>query len=675
MYPRGDSRTTRRLSHLTTIVFVWMAAILARLVYLQVYCHADLLAAAEQQHEKQIEVQAPRGTIYDRDGVELAMSLPVDSVCVNPLRIPNLELAADLLAKVLDLDAAALLDRMKSAVANRRGFLWVKRKIHPEESDKLRSFGLDWIEFRTESRRFYPHGELAAHVVGTVDHEERGSSGVELSMEDELQGRPGIIRLTTDVKQRGFDSRVFEEPQPGKNLYLSLNSQIQFVAERELAKAVQENHCRTGTVIVMIPATGEILAMANYPTFDPNVAPRPDEDTSARSNLCVMTPFEPGSVFKVITLTSALETTNLHPGTILNCGGGAMTLFGRVIHDAHPYSALSMADVLAKSSNIGAIQIGLRVGEERLYDYVTRFGFGRPTGICLPGESGGMVRKLKDWQKTSIGSVAMGHEISTTALQLSLACSAVANGGELVKPKLVLHRQRPGGRPEYLSTEPPRRIMKAETANTMRQLMEGVVLRGTGKAAKLTGYTSAGKTGSAQIFDFSTHQYTHKYNASFMGFAPVNRPAVVVVVTLNGASKFGGAVAAPVFHEVATAALRILDVPKDLLFEPPSQDGGDVPADDLAIADLSSSEPALVRTAASDQRGSLVEAAGPGNTVELAGPKVPDFSGKTLRTVLQESSALGLPVEISGQGIARRQVPPAGSILPPGERIRVQFVR
>jgi len=267
-------------------------------------------------------------------------------------------------------------------------------------------------------------------------------------------------------------------------------------------------------------------------------------------------------------LTAALETTSLRPDTIINCGNGSINLFGRIIHDHDRYAALPMADVLAKSSNIGAINIGLKVGDRMMYNYVRKFGFGQKTGIELPGESTGMVRRVSQWTPSSIGSVAMGHEVSTTSLQLALAGAAVANGGLLIKPRLVIGRQKPGDPIETIPADRPERIIQPETAIQMRQMMEGVVLHGTGKKAALAGYTSGGKTGSAQVYDLKAHVYTHTYNASFLGFAPVVNPQIVVAVTLNGTthgtSGFGGAVAAPVFREVAATALRILDVPKDL---------------------------------------------------------------------------------------------------------------
>jgi cell division protein FtsI (penicillin-binding protein 3) len=663
--PRLAPEGTSRLRVLARIGFVWAVLIAARLFYLQVYCHEELASLARLQQVHSIKIQAPRGGIFDRAGQTLAMSVPVDSVFLNPLLTPDLPVAANLLSGVLELDRNRLLGRMRWSQENRKGFLWIQRRITHEQSEKLRSYRLPWVEFSRESQRVYPKGSLGANVIGSVDFEENGNSGLELSLNDELVGQPGAMRVLADVKRRVIESRITKEPQAGKNITLSIDERIQYVADHELKEAVELNHCRTGTVLVMEPRTGEILAMSNYPTFDPNARARTKAELAARMDLAVSVPFEPGSVFKVVTVAAALETTKLTPETIIPCGGGRINLFGRIIHDHKAYSALSMADVLTHSSNIGAIQIGLRVGERHLLEYVRRFGFGEKTGIPLPGESAGMVRDLDAWTRTSIGSVAMGHEISTTALQLALGTSVIASGGWLPKPRLVLWEQRSGGKREAAPVEPARRVLKPETAITMRRMMESVVLYGTGKKARLAGYSSGGKTGTAQIFDLETRRYTHHYNASFAGFAPVTDPAVVVVVTLNGASQYGGTVAAPVFQKVASAALRILGTVKDLPDDLPPVRDEETDTDDLSIAGLGTAPPPLPEAGETE----LVE------SPYLFGPRVPNFRGKSLRAVLEESAAAGIPVEFQGNGIARAQQPPPGSILPAGEKIRVEFAR
>src|SRR5258708_24204693 len=395
-----------------------------------------------------------------------------------------------------------------------------------------------------------------------------------MSFDDELSGRPGLAKVYNDVRQNAYDSVVSRPPEPGTNLTLTLDPNLQYEAEKALAVAISKSSAKTGSIVLLNPYNGDILAMANYPAYDPNGSVAGVREVEgSRSNLAVAAPFEPGSVFKVITLAAALETTNLTPDTIINCGNGTINLFGRIIHDHNRYSSLSMADVLANSSNIGAIQIGLKVGEQKLYEYVRRFGFGRKTGIELPGESAGMLRRLSQWEATSIGSVAMGHEVGGTSIQLALAGAVVANGGMRVKPRLILARQKPGAAEERIAAEKPERVIQPEPDIKMRQMMEGVVLHGTGKQAILRGYTSGGKTGSAQIYDFKAKAYTHHYNASFLGFAPVSNPQIVIAVTLvgtsGGSAGYGGPLAAPGFRAGATSALPMPGVSKDLPDPPP----------------------------------------------------------------------------------------------------------
>ncbi len=688
-----ETQSTKRLLWLLRSLIIWVVVIFLRLIWLQVLQHDDLLRQAQSQQQKVVPIQAQRGSILDRSGQPLAKSLPAESVLVNPKRVKDAAVTANLLAPILGLDRNQLAERIRAAVRRDSGFLWVKRKITAGEAERVRTYRLAEVEFRDETRRFYPHGQLAAHVLGSVgianpnETIERGTAGVEMSLDDDLAGMPGQMRVFNDVKQNSYDSVVGRKPEPGSDIMLTIDQNLQYEAEKEIARAALASGAKSGSIVVMNPYNGEILAMANYPTFDPNEAPVPGESTEARSNLAITTPFEPGSVFKVITLSAALETTSLRPESMINCGNGTLNLMGRVIHD-HVHGTLSMADVLAHSSNIGAIQIGLKVGDQQLYRYVRKFGFGRKTGIELPGESAGILRKVESWTATSIGSVAMGQEVGVTSLQLALAGATVANGGMLVKPKLILARQKKGEALERFTDEKAERAIAPETAIQMRQMMEGVVLRGTGKLyATIKGYTSGGKTGSAQIYDLKTHVYTHNYNASFLGFAPVTNPQIVVAVTLhdtkNGNAGFGGPVAGPVFSKVAMTALRMLDVPKDLpdSSTPLHTPGGDevsntliavssvtlppVQADSSAAAD-ESKEPGP-KDPSPDRRPFL--------TSKLVGPKVPDFRGMTLRAVLEESAATGVQIEVKGNGLARNQEPAAGSILAPGVRVRVQFTR
>lgn len=696
-----ETQSTKRLLWLLRALIAWVVVIFGRLIWLQVIEHDDLLRLAQSQQQKLVPIQAQRGSILDRTGQPLAKSLPAESVLVNPKRVKDSKVTAKLLAPILGLDVRQLAEKIEAGKRRESGFLWVKRKVTASEAERVRSYRLDEVEFREETRRFYPHGQLAAHVLGAVgianpnETIERGTAGVEMSMDDDLAGTPGQVRVYNDVKQAAYDSVVARKPEPGSDIVLTIDQNLQYEAEKEIERAAKASGSKTGSIVVLNPYNGEILAMANYPTYDPNEAPAPGQSMGDRSNLAITTPFEPGSVFKVITLAAALETTKLRPDSPINCGNGSLNLMGRVIHD-HVHGTLSMADVLAKSSNIGAIQVGLRVGERQLYNYCRKFGFGRKTGVELPGETAGILRKVENWTPTSIGSVAMGQEVGVTSLQLALAGAAIANGGLLPKPKLILARQKKGQAQEKFADEKAERVIAPETAIQMRQMMEGVVLHGTGtKYATIKGYTSGGKTGSAQIFDMKAHVYTHIYNASFLGFAPVANPQIVVAVTLHGTmggnAGFGGPVAGPVFSKVAMTALRMLDVPKDLpdSLLPTRAPVGDE-ANDLAIAELSSGpvDPRDVSSALPPVQAGSSAAAGESTTSKdaspdrrpfltsaLVGPKVPNFRGMTLRAVLEESAATGVQIEVLGNGLARNQEPPAGSILAPGGRVRVQFTR
>ena len=661
----------RRLIVLVVAVAVWSAAIVRKLASLQIAHHQEYARKARQRQEVPRVLPAPRGGIYDRNGEPLAMSLPTQSVTVNPLKLPDLGVAADLLEQVLHMQGSGLYGKLKQAYENRRGYLVVKTQITPEEAASVRALPVDWIEIENASQRHYPKGTLAAHVLGGVDHAEKGNAGIEQALEQMLHGEPGQELLLTDVQRRGIASRQATEPKPGTPITLTIDERLQFVAERQLAAAVEDRGATSGSVVVMNPSTGDVLALASYPAFDPNEPPPAAEDPR-RENHATGVPFEPGSVFKIITLSAALETTNLRPETPIDCGRGAITLFGRTIHEAHGgYGVMPMAQVLIHSSNVGAIRVGMRVGQQNLYDYVRRFGFGQLTGIPLPGESRGKVRRPPLWTATSLASISMGQEVSVTTIQIAQAVSAIANGGMLVKPRLVLKRGA-----ETVPQEPAVRAIKPETAFTMRQMMEGVVMPGgTGyPEARLIGYSAAGKTGSAQIFDFKSKRYTHNYNGSFAGMAPLTNPAIVVVVTLNGThgdGGYGGRAAAPVFNAVATEALRLTDVPRDL----PDSAGKTLaaakaePASDVSIAGLGAG-PNILQDP--DDPEKPAEGA---RDAAIPGLTVPDFQGMTMRDVLTEAASRGLTVLPDGSGIAKVQYPPPGAALHQGERIRVRFAR
>jgi cell division protein FtsI (penicillin-binding protein 3) len=664
----------RRLIVLVVALALWSAAVIEKLASLQLVHHEEYARKARAHQEVVRPIPASRGTIYDRNGQPLAMSLPTQSVTVNPTKLPDLGVAAELLEQVLHMRGSGLYDKLKQACDKGRGYFIVKRQITPEEAENVRALPVDWIDVENTSQRHYPK-KIAAHVLGGVDFAEKGNAGIEKGLEELLHGEAGQEMLLTDVKRRGIASWQSTEPKPGTALTLTIDERLQFVAERELAAQVVAKGATSGSAVVMNPSTGDILVLASYPTFDPNEPPQSDDDP-ARENHATGIAFEPGSVFKVITLSAALETTKLTPASLIDCGNGILNLpGGRVVHEAEAhggYGILSMADVLKHSSNIGAIRIGTVVGKQNMYDYVRRFGFSQYTGIPIPGESHGSLRPLIRWSANSLASISMGAEVSVTTLQLAQAISVVANGGLLVKPRLVLKR---GG--QTVPLQPPVRVIQPETAFTMRKLMEAVVMPGgTGyPEARLEGYSAAGKTGTAQIFDTTAKRYTHNYNGSFAGMTPLTNPSIVVVVTLNGTHGdlgYGGRAAAPVFHAIASEALRIMEVPRDLPDDAPKTlvAAQKTPRDDeVAIAALGEG-PNILQDAVDDARSAPRP-----NEVAVLGPTVPNFKGMTMRDVLAEAASRGLTVLPDGSGTARIQDPPPGSILRQGERIRVRFAR
>ncbi len=692
-----------RLVFLAVILFLWAIAIVARLFLLQVVEHDKYVEIARRQQEEQIAIHAPRGTILDRNGQALAISLPVTALSVNPRQITDAEMASELLSSSLGMDQPTLYAKLTNAQKNRKGFLWIRHDLDPFATERLRNLHLAYATFHNESEREYPGGETAAHVLGGLGvikkdgAEIQGVMGIERGMNKVLRGQDGEESILMDVHHKGIDSRIDSVEKPGTQLTLTIDARMQFVAERELKAGVIAKHARSGSAIVMNPYTGEILAMANYPTYDPNTGPKQGDDPIARWDLADQVPFEPGSMFKVITLSAALETTHLRPESMIPTGNGILKLPGRIVHESHGgYGTISMADVLAKSSNIGAILIGRQVGRENLYEYARRFGFGQKTGLPLPAESAGILRPTSKWGTTSLESISMGQEVSVTSVQIARAACVIANGGLLVKPRLILKR---GDKTEPVET--PVRILQPDNAILMRQMMEGVVLRGTGRVhARLNGYTSAGKTGTAQIYDAQSHHYSHNYNASFVGFAPVTNPALVVLVTVHntsGENGQGADAAAPVFTNIMTEALRMLDVPRDI---PETEIATKKPQkkekeyDDVSIADLGGEsimeEDPSVKQLLADQMQIVPTAPGGPEQPDAAtpaqppavlqantytGPMVPDFRGKSMRDALEAASSRGIQVTVEGSGFARAQLPLPGTPLHTGEKIRIVFTR
>lgn len=670
------------------ILLGWALIVLSRLFGLQVLAHDKYVRLAEQQQEKLQPIQGQRGTIFDRDGHAMAISSPSHSLVVDPQRIPNKEIAAALLGSLLQINAQELQHDLEQAALSKRhhGYYIVDQHVTEEQAATIRDLKLEWADVKEGSVRDYPDGPVSAHVIGNVGGQGRGAAGIELKLDKELAGTPGVLRIERDGKEHPYASEIAKEPSMGKSIGLTIDRQLSHVAQDALREAVTENHADQGSVVAIDPRTGEVLALENYPTYDPNERLHPGQKPYGREDLAVVAPFEPGSVFKIITLSAALETTNLTPFSIINCGNGVMSLFSRVIHDTHAHGALTLEDVLAVSSNIGAIKIGMQVGNKNLYEYIRKFGFGQRTGIELPAEAPGILRPLKRWQPTSIGSVPMGHEIAVTSVQLAQAGSVIANGGFLVRPHLVAWKQAPDEPKEIVKYPQPVQVLRPETVATMRMMMRRVITEpiGTGHRLHLIGYTFAGKTGTAQIYDFAHHVYTHKYNASFMGFGPMENPSILVLVTIEGTTGlagYGGTAAGPVFVKVMTEALRRMNIPRDVPQEieeleakekSPAKDKS-AQTDDDSLASLSTPLTKDEMEAASGS--SNAAATDTDESADPTAPKVPDFVGKTIRDVMMEAAAQDIQVDMLGDGVARSQNPRPGAMLIPGEHIRVRFAR
>jgi cell division protein FtsI (penicillin-binding protein 3) len=685
------SKTQERALLAGLILLGWAFVVLARLFTLQVLEHDSLSKMAHRQQQHLEVIDAPRGSIFDRNGAILAISSNSHIAVVNPKRIPKEkeELAAAMLAGILQQDATQLQANFEKAAGSRTrgGYLVVNDHLTDEQAASLEGMHLDWLEIRQLSVRTYPNNDVAAHVVGNVDWQGIGVAGVERKLDKDLAGTAGLRRTERDGKEVSYESEIVKSPVMGKSVGLTIDRELQFIAKEALKQAVKENGADHGSAVAMNPRTGEILALENYPTFDPNERLLAGEKDLGRKNLAVGTPYEPGSVFKVVTLAAALETTHLGPDSPIDCGNGAMHMYNRVIHDTHPHGVLSLQDVLAFSSNIGAIKIGMEVGNENLYSYIRRFGFGQRTGIELPGEAPGILRALKHWQPTSIGSVPMGHEIGVTTLQLAQMGSVIANGGYLVSPHLVAWEQEPNGPRVARQHAQPVAVLRPETVMKMRMMMRRVVTEphGTGHRLHLIGYSLAGKTGTAQIYDYDHKVYTHRYNASFLGFAPANNPAIVIVVTVSGttgAAGFGGTAAGPAFVRLMSSALNRLGIVRDVPEEideliahkglKPKPEGPDEDSDSDTVAELTTPLTAEEMSSASDTGSLQDEVVAVTNS---SAPMAPNFVGKTVRDVIQEATATGIEVDMLGDGLARAQNPPAGTLLNPGEHIRVRFQR
>jgi cell division protein FtsI (penicillin-binding protein 3) len=682
-----QSRAHVRLLIVGGVALLWATAVFGRLGYLQLYRHRDYLLRAQHQQQRIIEISPKRGAIYDRNMHALAMSIKVDSAFAIPNEIKDRALAAQLLSGVLGIPA----DLVESRLDSSQNFVWIERKLTPEKSEAVAALNLKGVYTQPENKRFYPKADLASHVVGFVDVDEKGLGGIEYALDNQIRGKSEKIVMMADAHQKWFDGGEARRDR-GANVVLTLDEKIQYIAERELAAAISKTHALAGTVVVMNPNNGELLAVANWPTFDPNAASAgiPPE---SRMNRAVSALYEPGSTFKLITLAAAFDQGITNPEEVFDCENGATYVAGHKIHDHKRFGMLSVADILAQSSDVGAIKIAERLGAPKFYDYIHSFGFGTPTGVDLPGESRGLLRPLANWSPISIGAISMGQEVGVTPMQLISAVSAIANGGTLYKPHIVAEVRRgetvlPGE--GLLAVSEPRRVIQPETAATLRRLMEGVVLNGTGKLARLDGWTSAGKTGSAQKIDPNTGRYSPtQLIASFTGFAPINNPAVTILVSLDSPVGLheGGMVAAPVFKRIAEQVLPYLDVSPDVpinqelvkaAYKKQTQSDAEnledfTPSDLLLLPEQpeavsSSAETNLNSNSSATSHLTLAVTADEDTEISI-----PDFSGKTMRDVTQMCLRLGLDPVLVGTSLATEQTPAAGSQVRRGARVTVQF--
>src|ERR1700677_4367958 len=558
-----------RLYLLGAILLFWCVVISGRLIYLQIFRYGSFVKQAEHQQQREIPLSAKRGVIYDRAGHELAMSVLVDSAFAVPSEVKDLPTAVSLITRITGEDHNVVLADCRS----HKTFCWVARKADDETIERIKSLNLQGIHFQKEPKRFYPARDLAAQVVGTVGMEDGGQSGIEHAFEDELRGRAGKMFISVDARRQWF-SDVEKQPEPGENLVLTIDKNIQYIAEKELDQGIHDTQAIAGTVIVENPHTGEILALANRPTFNPNL--RKQITPAALTNRAVSYIYEPGSTFKLVTISAALEEKLTNPDEGFDCQMGSIVYNGMRIRDSRPHGLLPVWGVLAESSDVGAIKIALRLGQDRFYKYIRAYGFGQQTGIELPGETRGLPKPVSRWSKVSIAAISMGQEIGISPIQLSALISTFANDGVWIAPRIVAGPVPASGSPQTVAFHPgtSRRVISSYTAAEMRSMMQKVVLEGTGRKAILEGYSTAGKTGRGQKVDPNTGAYSKtKYIGSFAGFAPVNNPQIVVAVILDSAVGLhqGGQVSAPVFKRVAQQVLEYLHTPHDLPLAPNHQ--------------------------------------------------------------------------------------------------------
>jgi cell division protein FtsI (penicillin-binding protein 3) len=658
-----DWRVTlkRRVLVVAACLALWVAGIEARLVFLQVIDRASLSALANRQTMLTREAPAIRGDIVDRHGRILATSVDADTIYAVPSEISDPGSAAAQLCRAFgdcsDRDRQLLVEKLKQ----QKQFVYVRRQIAPDQAARVLALNLDGIGFMTESRRFYPNRDLAAGLLGYVGVDNTGLAGLESAYDQQIRGRPGKVLVQTDAKRHAF-SRTERPPTTGSTVELTIDEYLQHVAERELHAGIVENRAAGGAAIIMNPHTGEILAMANEPTFNPNAYREYDE--SERRNRAVQDLYEPGSTFKIVTASAAIEEKVFDVEQPIDVTGGQIHIGARVVHDTHNYGVLSFTDVIVKSSNVGAIKIGFKLGTDRLSQYVARYGFGRQVSRDFPGESSGIVWNPAKWTDSALASVSMGYQIGVTPLQMVAAAASVANGGDYVEPRVIRAIDHDNRR-YIVQPTVVRRAISPETAATLTTIMEGVVERGTARSARLDRYTIAGKTGTAARL-VNGHYSGTDYNASFVGFVPSRNPAVAIIVVTDSphgsAGHTGGMVSAPVFKRIADAALRYLGVPPTIDPEDPIFMTRQAEAATL-VEDSEARQPNVSIIAARNATGNGQPAA------------VPDLRGLSAREAVRALVKLGLNARATGDGFVVSQTPAAGSLFEPGTTCQLVLAR
>lgn len=557
----GPSRGRRHFLLLTLLC--GFGVILFRLVTLQVLQAAELTARADRQHQKTVTLEGARGTVTDRHGKVLAMNVEVPSIFGVPTSLDSPAGAARSLSPVLHIRR----EEIEKKLRQDKHFVWLARKVEPEQGHRLEQLSIDGIGIVMEGRRFYPKGPLLSHVLGFVGMDGLGLEGLERRYESQLHGEKRLTILQRDALGRTVFPKGLREqvPATGQSLTLTIDEVIQYIAEKELEEAVDHAHAKSGTIIVLEPQSGGVLAMAVSPRFDPNAVASLTADRWR--NRTLTDTYEPGSTMKLVVAAAALEEKVMMPGSMLFGENGRMSVANTTIHDHEKLGWMTFAQMIQKSSNIGAAKTGMLLGEQRLYRYLQAFGFGQRTDIDLPGEVAGLLKSPREWGRRSLASISMGQEVGVTPLQMVSAVSAIANDGVLMKPYVVSEVRDQKGQPvREILPQVKRRVVSPGTARTLTAIMEGVITNGTGMKAAIPGFRVAGKTGTAQKVDPRTGAYSSALSiGSFVGFVPADAPrlAMIIVIDEPQGEAWGGVVAAPVFRRVGEQVLTYMGVPRD----------------------------------------------------------------------------------------------------------------